>query len=49
MMSEQSAPVLDHLSVKEMPAFAEVMPRVAANRCRRNCVTLSAIASAATS
>ncbi|MFZ1815008.1 MAG: sugar-transfer associated ATP-grasp domain-containing protein [Rhizobiaceae bacterium] len=30
-MSEQTAPILDHMSVKEMPAFAQVMPRVAAD------------------
>ncbi len=29
-MNEPTAPVLDHQSVREMPAFAEVMPRVAA-------------------
>lgn len=29
-MSEATASVLDHMSVKEMPAFGEVMPRVAA-------------------
>ena len=29
-MSDTTASVLDHMSVKEMPAFAQVMPRVAA-------------------